>query len=120
MKIVIIGEPKEGKTTMAYVIERALAKIDIKVEIQEEFPESTTSDIARMKKYEPEKFFANIKQPVIIETQNVLRKIEESVVYEVVCTGCNLEGMSDDCKYGRCPSCGERVKRKEKKDVSKG
>jgi predicted Zn-ribbon and HTH transcriptional regulator len=32
-------------------------------------------------------------------------------VYPVCCPECGWFGMSDDCKYGRCPWCGGRVRK---------
>lgn len=36
----------------------------------------------------------------------------EEAVYPVKCV-CDWAGMSDDCKYGRCPDCGDRVRREK-------
>ncbi len=38
----------------------------------------------------------------------------EDTVYAVVCPSCGWVGMSDTCKYGRCPWCGDRVKRERR------
>lgn len=32
-------------------------------------------------------------------------------IYPVNCKCCGWFGMSDDCRYGRCPDCRERVTR---------
>ncbi len=39
--------------------------------------------------------------------------VDPDTIYAVVCE-CGWFGMNDDCKYGRCPDCGDRVKRERR------
>lgn len=36
----------------------------------------------------------------------------DDYIFPVYCD-CGWFGMSDDCKYGRCPNCGDRVRREK-------
>ena len=48
-----------------------------------------------------------------------LPKIPAQAIYSVYCHECDWFGMSDDCMYGRCPVCKERVKQKWLKERGK-
>jgi predicted Zn-ribbon and HTH transcriptional regulator len=37
----------------------------------------------------------------------------EPVVFIVHCQSCGWVGYRDECLYGRCPNCGERVQKGE-------
>jgi endogenous inhibitor of DNA gyrase (YacG/DUF329 family) len=37
-------------------------------------------------------------------------------IFPVYCPNCDWFGMSDDIKYGRCPDCGDKVKREGSSD----
>lgn len=40
---------------------------------------------------------------------------DELDIYLVYCPQCEWFGMSDECRYNKCPDCGERVKRDKRK-----
>lgn len=41
-------------------------------------------------------------------------KEKDASTYMVECEDCGLVTMSDDCLFGRCPSCGYKVRRAKK------
>jgi len=42
-----------------------------------------------------------------------IRELESHLPFEARCPECGWFGMSDDCKYMRCPNCGGRVMQKK-------
>jgi hypothetical protein len=47
-----------------------------------------------------------------------MEEITDDLIYSVTCD-CGWFGMRDDCRKGRCPNCGDKVKRETYNESNK-